>query len=123
MRFADRLLVLFAGLAGLAGVALAAYAAHVKGGALVANASQMLLFHAPALGLTALLAAAAVTNRWMTRLAGWVMLAGLVLFCGDLAMRNWQGVRLLPMAAPIGGIALMTGWGLLASAAIFTRGR
>jgi uncharacterized membrane protein YgdD (TMEM256/DUF423 family) len=43
---------------------------------------------------------------------------GLVLFCGDLAMRAFRGSALFPMAAPTGGFVLMAGWALIAVAAL-----
>jgi uncharacterized membrane protein YgdD (TMEM256/DUF423 family) len=44
-----------------------------------------------------------------------------VLFCGDLAARDFLGGTLFPMAAPTGGILLMAGW-ILTGAAALRRG-
>jgi uncharacterized membrane protein YgdD (TMEM256/DUF423 family) len=44
---------------------------------------------------------------------------GLLLFCGDLACRDFLGQPLFAMAAPTGGTILMGGWLLLAVAAVW----
>lgn len=104
-----QLFIILAGLAGACGVGLAAYAAHLGGGNLQ-TASQMLLFHAPAL-----LALAALSPSRFRSLGAWVMVLGLVLFCGDLVMRELAGTRLFPMAAPLGGSSLIFAWVLVAA--------
>ncbi|NBJ11796.1 DUF423 domain-containing protein [Microvirga arsenatis] len=112
-----RILIALASLSGLLGVALSAAAAHITGGNL-ATAAQFLLFHAPALlALVALIAAGAV-NPLLGQIAGYVMVLGLVLFCGDLSRRAFSGVALFPRAAPTGGILLMAGWLLLGVSAL-----
>ena len=65
----------------------------------------MLLMHAPALLALGLFAPGRVL-----RLAGFVLLAGLSVFSGDLLMREFAGFRLFPMAAPIGGSLMIVGW-------------
>ena len=111
----NRIPLSLAGLAGASGVALAAYAAHA-GGDNLRTASQMLLFHAPALlGLAALVPSA------MRRLATAIMVLGLVLFCGDLVLRELAGTRLFPMAAHIGGTSLILSWLLVGLSAFFAR--
>ena len=104
-----------AGLFGAAGVAIAAAASHGSDANLgiVAN---FLLFHAPALiGLSVVPGSRIVTA------AGYVLVLGLAVFCGDLAMRSATGNALFPMAAPLGGGGLMLGWLLVAAAALLTR--
>lgn len=90
-----------AGFLGAAGVAAGAAGAHGGGGHL-ATASVFLLIHAAAL------LALGLTQRCHT--AGVILLAGTVLFCGDLVFRDLTGGRLFPMAAPAGGLLLMAGW-------------
>ncbi len=117
----DRLLVALAGLAGLLGVALLAAAAHVTGGGSLDVAARFLLVHAAALlGLMALVGSGGV-HRALGRAAGALLVAGLVLFCGDLTLRALRGVPLFPFAAPAGGFALMGGWLLAAVAALVPR--
>lgn len=104
-----------AGLLGAAGVATAAAASHC-GDTNLAIAGNFLLFHAPALiGLSL------VPRARLATLAGYVLLVGLTLFCGDLAMRNLAGHALFPMAAPIGGGGLILGWLLVAATAALAR--
>lgn len=121
MSLPDRLLIVFAGLAGLLGVALSAAATHMTGGGSLQTAAQFLLFHAPVLlGLVALMASGGVHAK-LARLAGYVLVIGLVLFCGDLARRALAGLALAPMAAPTGGILLMIGWVLAGASGVLHR--
>lgn len=99
-----RTLIFAAGLCGAAGVALSAAAAHVVGGNL-GTAANFLLMHAPAFLAIGLLG----QRQWITS-AGYVLLLGVVVFCGDLVARETIGQRLFPMAAPAGGILMILGW-------------
>lgn len=106
MTNAMRALTALAAIIGAAGVALAAAASHAGGEALLRPASMICLSHAPAI-----LALMALHGR--LRLA--VMSAGLLslgslLFAGDLVARHFIGSGLFPMAAPTGGMTLITGW-------------
>ncbi len=105
-------------LAGLAGLALSAMAAHAAGGPNLDTAARFLLVHAPVLLAAAALAHTGAVNPSLGRIAGWLMVLGLALFCGDLVMRALRETPLFPRAAPIGGFLLMGGWGLLALAAL-----
>lgn len=117
MNLAIRLLIALAGLSGALGVGLSAAAAHVTGGNLT-TAAQFLLFHAPALlALVALIAVGAV-HPAVAQVAGYLLVFGLVLFCGDLSRRAFSGVALFPKAAPAGGMLLMIGWVLMAVSAL-----
>ncbi|HWK64963.1 MAG TPA: DUF423 domain-containing protein [Rhizobiaceae bacterium] len=108
---ADRILILAGGLAGAAGVGLSAAAAHAGGGN-VGTAASFLLMHAPVLVASGHLKANAVL-----RTGSLVVLVGLLLFCGDLLLRAYAGTRLFPMAAPIGGTAMILGWLMIAGSA------
>lgn len=104
-----------AGLLGAIGVATAAAASH-SGDTNLSIVGNFLLFHAPTLiGLSLVPRARLVT------IAGYVLIAGLAIFCGDLAMRSLAGNALFPMAAPIGGGGLILGWLLVVASALFTR--
>lgn len=118
MSFAERALAVLGALCGLAGVALSAVAAHGPGGGNLDTAARFLLAHAPALlALAALLERGALATR-SGRLAGFTLLVGLALFCGDLSVRALRGEALFARAAPTGGIVLMIGWTLVAVAAL-----
>ena len=98
--------LLVAGLMGLTGVVTAAAASHGSDPRLMAGASAMCLAHAPA--LIALYAA------WPTvrtaAVAALPLIAGTLLFAGDLVLRHFTGHGLFPMSAPTGGLLMMAGW-------------
>ena len=112
-----RILVVLASLSGLLGVGLSAAAAHITGGNLT-TAAQFLLFHAPALLALAALITAGAVSPMLGQIAGYVLVLGLVLFCGDLSRRAFSGIALFPRAAPTGGIVLMIGWLLVGVSAL-----
>lgn len=79
------------------------------------TASQYQMAHALALGLVA--AAAPHLAGRLPAAAGWLFLAGIVLFSGSLYAMTLTGVKALGAVTPIGGICLLAGWlSLLASA-------
>jgi len=120
MSLPERILIVAAALSGVLGVGLSAAAAHVTGGSLT-TAAQFLLFHAPALLALVALAEGGSLSPGPARLAGFVLILGLVLFCGDLSRRALSGAALAPMAAPTGGVLLMIGWILVGAAALLRR--
>jgi uncharacterized membrane protein YgdD (TMEM256/DUF423 family) len=50
--------------------------------------------------------------------SGWLMSAGIILFSGSLYMLAVTGLKWLGAITPLGGIALMAAWLLLAAAAL-----
>jgi uncharacterized membrane protein YgdD (TMEM256/DUF423 family) len=99
-------ILLLAGVIGCAGVALAAAATHGGDTHYFGAASTMSLAHAPAL-----LAIYAGYDRLRTApAAGLVLGLGTLLFGGDLIYRHFHDTGLFPLAAPIGGFAMMAGW-------------
>jgi len=117
----DRALVVLAAVAGFCGVALSAAAAHAPAGPTLDTAARFLLVHAAVLiGLAALLGQGAL-RPIPGRLAAWLIVVGLCLFCGDLSMRAFRSSALFPLAAPAGGFALMSGWLVVAVAALARR--
>ena len=119
----ERILVAAGALVGLAGVALAAMAAHRTGPGNVETASRFLLWHAPVLLAVPLLIASGLAARAFGLAAGLLVLVGVALFAGDLALRELAGIPLFRMAAPAGGTILMAGWAALALAALLGRKR
>lgn len=118
----DRVLASLACLAGLLGVALSAAAAHIPGAESLKTAAQFLLFHAPAILVLIGFGATGSMRPGPARAAAGLLVLGLVLFCGDLSVRTWLQRPLFPMAAPIGGFALMGGW-LVGALGVLLRGR
>ena len=105
-------------LCGAAGVALAAAGAHRGGdGAIATTAGYFLLFHAAAvMALVAALGTTARGNRLLA-VAASLLVLGVALFSGELALHALAGLRPLPMAAPIGGSLMILGW-LVAAVAL-----
>ncbi|MBM4183839.1 MAG: DUF423 domain-containing protein [Gemmatimonadetes bacterium] len=69
----------------------------------------------------ALLAVAWALERWGTStaaLAGWAFLVGIVLFSGSLYLLVLTGPRWLGAITPLGGVAFLVGWALLAWTAL-----
>ena len=115
LRHGPDLLAALASLMGAAGVGLAAAGAHQNGGDLARTGALFLLMHAAAcLGLAA--NARARPSPGLLG-AGFVMAAGACLFAADLARSGFEGERLFPMAAPIGGSTMLLAW--LAAAVVF----
>ncbi len=117
-RPAGRWMVAVGGLAGALGVVLAAAAAHAEAGASLGSASAMLLAHAPVLLILGFGGAARL--RFGAVCAGLVV-AGLLLFSGDIGLRSLAGHGLFPFAAPIGGTLLIVSWLAIALASVFAR--
>lgn len=56
------------------------------------------------------------------RLAGWLFLAGTLLFSVSIYLAALSGIHALTMATPVGGVTLMLAWSTLAWAAWRHRG-
>lgn len=116
---------LFAGLGAvlaLVGVALGAFGAHGLRSVLSAQdlatfetGVRYQMYHA-----LALLAVAGAAARWpgsTAPLAGWLFVAGILVFSGSLYTLVLSGQRWLGAVTPLGGLAFLAGWALLAWAA------
>jgi uncharacterized membrane protein YgdD (TMEM256/DUF423 family) len=103
-------------------VAAGAFGAHALRGRLSADllgvfetAARYQMYHA--LGLMAVAWAA---SRWpgaLPQWAGWLFVAGTVLFSGSLYALALSGVRWLGAITPLGGVAFLAGWICLGLAA------
>ncbi len=111
-------LIIYAGLAGAAGVALAAAGAHGNALSDLSPPAQFLMLHAVAAVAIAAVATRAAHPAGFL-IAALVLLVGVSLFSGDIAMRSLSGNRLFPMAAPTGGTTMIIGWLALAGAGIW----
>ena len=104
--------------AGLA-VALGAFAAHGLRSRISAEAlatfetgARYHMYHA-----LALVAVAWAVARWpesQAVVAGWLFVAGIVVFSGSLYALALSGVRALGAITPLGGLCFLAGWGVLA---------
>jgi len=120
----DRTFLLIGALAGVTGVALGAFGAH---GLRSRLSPEMLavfetgvryhLYHALALLATASIMGRLEGNR-LVAAAGWLFVAGILLFPGSLYVLAVTGIRTLGAITPIGGVAFLIAWACLAIAAL-----
>jgi len=118
----DRILVLLAALNMMLAVAAGAFGAHgLKarvGADLVAVWNTGVLYHlVHGLGLLALALLLPRLASSLVGLAGWLMLAGIVLFSGSLYALVLTGTRMLGAITPLGGVAFIAAWAVVAWAA------
>jgi uncharacterized membrane protein YgdD (TMEM256/DUF423 family) len=118
----DRLFFSLGAVSAFVAVAAGAFGAHALRArlspellAVFETGARYQMYHA--LGL---IAAAWAAARWpgaLPQLAGWLFLAGTVLFSGSLYALALSGVRWLGAITPLGGVAFLAGWICLALAA------
>ncbi len=115
---AQRFLTLGSILAGL-GVAAGAFGAHALKDILdppmlqvFETATRYVMYHAFGLCIVSW----AIDRYPEQRLekSGWLFLIGILLFSGSLYVVSLAGIRWMGAVTPIGGLAFMTGWLLLA---------
>lgn len=119
----DRFFVVVGSLAALLGVAAGAFGAHALRPrmtpdmlAVFETGVRYQLVHA-----LALLAVAWACGRWPGRVsaaAGWLFIAGIVLFSGSLYLLALTAIRSFGAVTPVGGLAFMLGWACLAWSAV-----
>ena len=119
----DRLFVALGAISALVAVAAGAFGAHGLRArlspemlAVFETGARYQMSHA-----LALLAAAWAATRWpgpAAAWAGWLFVAGTVVFSGSLYALALSGQRWLGAVTPIGGLAFLAGWAALAWAAI-----
>ena len=121
----DRLFLTLGALSGAIGVAAGAFGAHALRARLEPRMLEVFetgaryqMYHA-----LALIAAAWVAQRWPgtpASAAGWLFVAGTVLFSGSLYAMTFTGVRALGAITPLGGVCFIAGWVALAVASTST---
>jgi len=105
-------------------VGLGAFGAHILRGRLSESllgtyqtGVQYHFYHA--LGLFAVaLAASLLPEAALVKWSGWLMLVGIILFSGSLYLLSITGMRWLGAITPLGGVAFISAWLLLAAAAL-----
>jgi uncharacterized membrane protein YgdD (TMEM256/DUF423 family) len=115
----DRMFAACGAVSAFVAVAAGAFGAHALktrlGPDLLAvfeTAARYQMYHA-----LALIAVAWAMSRWATpslRAAGWLFLAGTILFSGSLYLLALTGARGLGAVTPFGGLCFLAGWLLLA---------
>ena len=114
----DRFFFAAGSISAFLAVALGAFAAHGLKGKLEPEmfavfevGARYHMYHA-----LALLAVAWASSRWpgtAVTAAGWLFIAGTIVFSGTLYLLSVTGLRWLGMITPIGGLAFLVGWLLL----------
>ena len=123
MNLMARLFLLIGALSGALAVMLGAFGAH----GLKAKLSEKMLanymtgveyhfYHTLALLAIGLLALHLQSRLLVS--GGWAFVIGIVLFSGSLYVMALTGITKLGMITPIGGLAFILGWVLLAAAVI-----
>ena len=79
------------------------------------------MYHALALLLVAMLISRLENPPTTLLVSGWLFIIGVVIFSGSLYALSLTGIKSLGAVAPLGGLALMLGWGALAVAAATTK--
>ena len=116
----ERTFFLIASLLGSLSVALGAFGAHALRdrieASMLANYQtgvSYLFYHTLALFIVVL-----ALTRWpgssQAVWAGWLFMIGIVFFSGSLFLMAFTGMRWLGAITPIGGVAFIAGWLLLA---------
>ena len=117
--FMDRFFFIAGSISAFLAVVLGAFAAHRLKSKLPPDMFNIFevgvryqMYHA-----LALLAVAWASSRWLgmsVTAAGWLFLAGTAIFSGSLYLLSVTGLRWLGAVTPIGGVAFLLGWLLLA---------
>lgn len=112
---ADRLLAALGGVSALMAVALGAFGAHALRARLTPDllavfetGARYQMYHA-----LAILAAGFAYGRWATSQslwAGWLFVAGTLVFSGSLYVLALTGVRWWGAVTPLGGLCFLLGW-------------
>lgn len=117
-----RIFIAIAALLGALSVMGGAFGAHALKGQLTEKAlatfelgTRYQMYHALALLLVALLLVQR-SEAAVLIYAGWAFVVGVVIFSGSLYALSLSGVKILGAITPIGGVALIAGWILLAIA-------
>ena len=111
----SRWLVLIGCVSAGLGVAAGAFGAHMLKDLLEPNmlavydtATRYQMYHAFGLVLTGLVVRVG-RDRGVVK-AGWLFLAGTLLFCGSLYGVSLLGIRWLGAVTPVGGVLFIVGW-------------
>ncbi len=115
----DRPFVILAALNMIIAVGAGAFGAHglkrVLDPEMLAVWQTGVLYHLiHALGLLAVAWLATRYSSGLLPLAGWLMFAGIVLFSGSLYLLAGTGTRILGAVTPLGGVAFLLSWALIA---------
>lgn len=110
----------------LLSVAFGAFGAHMLEGRVAdkyletwQTAVQYQMFHAVGLMVIAILMSSSLLgNLGSLNWAGYLMLAGIVIFSGSLYVLSLTGISVLGAITPIGGVAFIAAWVMVIIAAV-----
>ena len=111
---------------GFLAVALGAFGAHLLEGRVAdkylstwGTAVQYQMFHALALVAIGILMSSKILGHVsQLNVAGYLILAGIIIFSGSLYVLSLTGISILGAITPIGGVAFLAGWIMLMVAAV-----
>ncbi|MER2006067.1 MAG: DUF423 domain-containing protein [Psychrobacillus sp.] len=111
---------------GFLSVALGAFGAHLLEGRVAdkylatwETAVQYQMFHALALVAIGILMSSKLLGPVsQLNVAGYLILAGIVIFSGSLYVLSLTGISILGAITPIGGVAFLIGWVMLIVATV-----
>ena len=114
------------GVNGFLSVALGAFGAHMLEGriedkylATWETAVQYQMFHAVALIAIGILMSSKILGRVSSlNTAGYLILAGIIIFSGSLYVLSLTGIGVLGAITPIGGVSFLAGWTMLIVSAV-----
>jgi uncharacterized membrane protein YgdD (TMEM256/DUF423 family) len=116
----NNILLVLAAINGFVAVSLGAFAAHglksMLGQDLLATFQtgvQYHMYHALAMLAVGVLVAQFPAQTGL-RVAGYLFMAGILIFSGSLYVLALSGIRWLGAITPIGGVAFLAGWATLA---------
>jgi uncharacterized membrane protein YgdD (TMEM256/DUF423 family) len=116
MTLSHRILLVSGALALLLAVMLGAYGSHGLQGSLPAGAwsayqtaVEYQLFHGLGLIVTVLIAQRTPASK-LINASSWLLLSGIILFCGSIYATSFGAPESIGSLAPLGGSAFMLGW-------------
>jgi len=117
----EKIFILLGGVSGSLAIALGAFGAHALRNRL--KPEDLATFETGVRYQTyhslALLFAGMAAGRWsssvLSTAAGWLLLAGILLFSGSLYLLVFTGKRAWGAVTPLGGLAFIAGWVCLAA--------
>ncbi|MFJ7825600.1 DUF423 domain-containing protein [Psychrobacillus sp. NPDC096623] len=121
-----KLFIIAGAINGFLAVALGAFGAHAlkeklseKYLAIWETAVQYQMFHALALiAIGILMSSKLIGPVSSLNTAGYLILAGIIVFSGSLYVLSLTGIGILGAITPIGGVAFLAGWIMLIVAAV-----
>jgi uncharacterized membrane protein YgdD (TMEM256/DUF423 family) len=115
----NKIFLIAGAVSGLLGVGLGAFGAHALKDFLASagrtetfeTAVKYMFYHGLALLFTGILQKEYPVSA--VNYAGWSFMIGIVIFSGSLFLLCATGIKVLGAITPIGGVAMIVGWGLL----------